>query len=354
MFLVTFHGGRGKGSVHQLYSYKDDGSGGAPYLTAATPSGKTGLRDVQFRPAGKKGNFYLVNSSKSCSQIFQIAPGATSLPEPYVGGVCGKETSLCSVYHPFAVCFDEGMETCYISNQDTNVVVRVAGPLSQVPEPGQPLPVAPALLKLPNNPTFLPGTFVASQQPYTPGLPGCPTPTAVTAAQGGLGASGSGATPSHSVRGLDLVESLGILYVADETDNCIRTYKVADGEYLGAVKDPQSLVNSPTHVLAVGTKVYVGVSPSKGNKGALVLCYDAEADTLSAVVSNDAKQGVDVKHPSGLTFDGAGNFYMADLNGRAVYKFASDFTPAGSQPFISGLPDSPEFIFWLNDKWVGA
>ena len=261
---------------------------------------------------------------------------------------------MCSVYHPFALSFDENLLVCYISNQDTNVVVRVAGPASRSPTPGQPLPVNPALLRLFKDPTFLPGTFVASQVPLTPGLTGCPTPPSVTSAQGGLGASVSGkeVTPSNSVRGLDLIGST--LYVADEVDHRIRTYDTGSGKYLGKVKDPQRLVNSPTHVLAYGTKLYVSVSPSKGNAGALVLCYDPGAGALSAVVSNNTKQGIDVKHPSGLTFDGGGNFYMADLTGRAVYKFDPDFKPTTGKPFISDLPDSPEFIFWVNDEWVAS
>jgi hypothetical protein len=126
MFIVTFHGG--KGGTHKLYSYNDDGSGGAPYLADATPSGKTGFRDIQFLPSTDGGGqFILVNSSKKKSEVFQIAPDATKEPEPFVRGVGGEGDGeiLYAVWHPFGIAFDGAMQVGYISSQDTNVVVRV-------------------------------------------------------------------------------------------------------------------------------------------------------------------------------------------------------------------------------------
>jgi hypothetical protein len=82
MFVVTFHGGIS--GTQQLYSYDDDGRGGVPYLTAATPSGTTGFRDIQFLPASTAGFFYLVNSYKNSSDVFQISPQATAVPAPPV------------------------------------------------------------------------------------------------------------------------------------------------------------------------------------------------------------------------------------------------------------------------------
>src|SRR5512140_3232768 len=99
MFIVTFHGG--SGGCDTLYSYTDQGTGGAPYLTQATPSGTTGFRDVQFQPAGTGGLFYLVNSYKKSSDVLQIAPSATTVPSPVVTGVGGGSSALGSVYHPF-------------------------------------------------------------------------------------------------------------------------------------------------------------------------------------------------------------------------------------------------------------
>jgi hypothetical protein len=350
MFIVTFHGG--SGGTQQVYSYNDDGSGGAPYLTAATPSGTVGFRDIQFLPQSSSGLFYIVNSYKESSEVFQVSPSATSVPAPFVDGVGGSGSVICSVYHPFAVAFDSAMAVCYIANQDSNVVVRVNGPAAA--NPGQPMAINPALLALFKQPTFLPGTFVASQVPLAP--PGCPTPTAVSSDQGGLAASPSGLkpnkTPSNSVRGLAVIGTT--LYVADEVGNCIRTYDTGTGKYLGVVSDPSGLVSSPTHLLARNDLLYIGVSPSSANGDAAVLAFDPAKGSLSAVISNS--DDLDVRHPSGMTFDGSGNFYLADLKAQVVYQFDSNLSPAETQPFIpqagGSMPDSPEFILWVNDDWV--
>jgi len=354
MFVVTFHGG--SSGTQQVYSYEDDGSGGVPYLTAATPSVTTGFRDIQFLPPGSGGVFYLVNSYINASEVFEIAPDATTVPAPLVNGVGGTGTVLCSVYHPFAIAFDGEMEVCYVSNQDSNTVVRVNGPNEA--NPGQPMAINPVLLQLPGDPTFLPGTFVASQIPLAP--PGCPTPTAVGPEDGGLAASPStlqpDQTPSNSVRGVSVIGTT--LYVADEVDNCIRTYDTGTGAYLGSIPDTQGLALSPTHLLANDGLLYISVSPAAANAGALVLCFNPSTKTLSAVVSNSGTDGPDISHPAGMTFDGSGNFYLADLDGQVVYQFNSDFTLTANQPFLpqggGQMPDQPEFILWVDDAWVTA
>src|SRR5262249_54169755 len=117
MFVVAFHGG--SSGVQQLYTYADDGSGGTPYLSTATPAGTNGFRDIQFLPFAAGGQFYLVNSYKDASEVFQIPPTATKVPPPFVTGVGGTPPVLCSVYHPFALAFDSDLTVCYIANQDS-------------------------------------------------------------------------------------------------------------------------------------------------------------------------------------------------------------------------------------------
>jgi hypothetical protein len=345
MFIVTFHGG--KGGTHKLYSYKDDGSGGAPYLADATPSGKTGFRDIQFLPSTDGGQFYLVNSYKKSSEVFKIAPDATKEPEPLVNGVGGEGDGdvLYAVWHPFGIAFDDAMQVGYISNQDTNVVVRVYGP--DLVKRGQPMPINPSLLKLFDKPTFMPGTFVASQIPLVP--PDCPSeyskPTAVPTEQGGLGVTvGDDGRASNSVRGVAVIDTT--LYVADEVDNCVRTYDTESGEYLDIIKDPDGLMISPTHLMMYGQDLYIGVRPKKPG-GPLVLLYRPHDKNLSVFISDPKK--VDIKHPSGMTFDGNGRFYLADLTGQAVYMFEGAGRLADDQPFISKMPDQPEFILWVSD-----
>lgn len=354
MFLVTFHGG--KDGIEQVYSYAYDGTGGAPYLTQATPSGKNGFRDLQFLPFERGGLFYLVNSSKEASEVFQIEPDATSVPPPFVNGVGGMGTGpeLCSVYHPFSIALNQAMTVCYIACQDSNVVVRVGGPNST--NPGQPLDINSSLPPPSQGEAYLPGTFVASQIPLVPAAcrwPDKQTPPAVKSHDGGLNASPSDLkpdeTPDNSVRGVALLGHN--LDVADEVDNCIRTYDVETGAYEGKLADPNGLVSSPTHLLVSGPDLYVSVKPHKGNADAAVLHYSVSgAQTLSAQISNS--DDLNVEAPAGMTFDGNGNFYLADRTARVVYKFDSNGNLAKGNPFIADMPDDPEFILWVNDDWL--
>lgn len=358
MFIVTFHGGYDKKKkqlgIQQVYSYQYDGTGGAPYLTAATPTGTAsnpnGFRDIQFLPFGPGGQFYLVNSYKNSSEVFQIAPNATSVPSPFVNGAGGTGQILCSVYHPFGIAFDDVMKICYISCQDSNVVARVGGPNST--NPGQPLPINPSLPQPSKKTEYLQGTFVASQIPLLP--KSCPSgsavPPAVTCQDGGLDASPSDLepddTPDNSVRGVALLPNN--LYVADEVDDCIRRYDTNSGEYLLKIDGPNNLVRSPTHLLAYNQMVYISVKPGKDND-ALVLQYNPSGN-LNTVISNS--DNLKVENPSGMTFDGNGNFYLADRTAQVVYKFNPDFSLADGNPFISNMPDQPEFILWVNDDWL--
>jgi hypothetical protein len=349
MFLVTFHGVNDDPTipgVEQVYLYGDDGSGGQPCMSNLIPPGPKGFRDIQFL----KETVYLVNSYKAGSAIYQISGNSPS--PPFVSGVGSPPPVLPSVYHPFSISFagaDDALDVCYIANQDSNVVVRVGGPDSATP--GQAMPISSWLLQTFPGATFLPGTFVASQVPLSP--PGfSQVPTAVHDNQGGLAASPSdlapNETPSKSVRA---VAAANFLYVADEVGDCIRKYDLDTGEYIENLADG-GLVQAPTHLLvAPSGMLYISVTPKKKkNNYALVLAYNfAGGGAISTVISQETAP--QIENPAGMTFDGDGNFYLAERKGKAVYKFNSDFNLADNNPFIADMPDNPEFILWIsNDR----
>ena len=340
MFYITFHGGSGccidkkSAAITTIMRYNDDGTGGAAFAPDI-PGGKdVGLRDIQYLP---DGNFYLVNSYKSSSQVWQITPGSTP-----TGKVVFSPSLVPAIDHPFAFAFDSSMDVCFLSNQDTNVVVRVFGPKNA--DAGQPLPVNPTYGE-----GFLAGTFVGSQNPLVPpGYNGDPPPV-VSSGQGGLSTSPPTGEPSNSVRGLALIGQT--LYVADEPANRVCLYDISSGDFLGAIADPNSLIQSPTHLLASNGKLYITVSasgedaaptPSSSTAAPSVLCYDPTnpaSPTLATIISG-------VPNPSGITFDSAGNFYVAARTKGYVNKYSADFVPSSSNPFISGLQDCPEFLLW--------
>jgi hypothetical protein len=336
MFFVTFHGGHG--GVASLYTYNDDGSGGTAYFTPPG-SGEQGLRDVQFLPAASGGQVYLVNSYKNSSQIWQFSPGSQPA-SPVVSGPGGSGATICSVYHPFAMAFDGLMNVCYVSNQDTNVVVRLYGPGSSA-NAWQPMPVNPSLPS--SSASYLPGTFAASQVALSG--PACTVPPTVSSKDGGLSTKPSklqpADTPNNSVRGVALIGNT--LYVADEPDNAIRMYDTVQGTYLGKLNDPDSLIQSPTHLLVQNCLLFVTVASS-------VLCFDPSQQKLTAVISG-------LTAPSGITFDGSGNFYVCERTNLTVLQYNSAFQQASTSPFIpqagNTMPDQPEFILWLNNVWLG-
>jgi hypothetical protein len=341
MFLVTFHGGsRG---IRRLYSYPDaGGSTGTPYLQGVIPEAADGFRDVQFLPAQTGGYFYLANSSKSASQVLQFAPTAKSSPPPFVSG--GAD-GVCSLYHPFGLAFDSGREVLYISNQDSNVVIRVSGPNSA--SPGTVMAVNPSLTAQYEG-TFLPGTFVASQLALQPKACSAPPPP-VDSEHGGLALSpsnvGPHGTPSNSVRGVAVLGTT--LYVADEVANAVRRYDTSTGAYLETIS--HNSLSHPLHLLALGGKLYISVE-ADSDGDALVVAYDPQSQSLSTVVVRSTTD-FNVKHPSGMTFDGQGNFYLADLDGQAVYQFDPTFKRT-SGTFMSNMPDQPEFVLWVDDALV--
>jgi hypothetical protein len=340
MFYVTFHGG-GKScfppspAIQTIYAYNDDGSGGTPYASNVVGSGTNGLRDIQL---GLDGKFYVVNSYQSASEIWQITPDGSD-PD---GALFTAATTVPSIYHPFAIAFDASMHVCAIANQDTNVVVFVYGPSH--PKSGQALPINPVLAQM--GPDFLPGTFVASQNPLVPPNYAGSSPPAVADSQGGLSTFPSSGKPSNSVRGIAFVGTT--LYVADEPANCIRMYDAILGDYLGKILDSNAWIQNPVHLLPFGAKLYISVSPSKaattGSDVPAILCYDTSnstAPTLTAVVSN-------IANPSGMTFDKDGNFYLACRTKGNVNKYDASFQPSPHNPFITDLPDCPEFILYSD------
>lgn len=142
-----------------------------------------------------------------------------------------------------------------------------------------------------------------------------PVPTA----QGGLSYSTSTAEPAvsgkggqekirHSVR--DVVLCNGVLCVADEAAGVIRLYDPASGTYWGS----SNAVGDATHLVAQG------------------------GQTLSLTAK--------IKLPdsgSGMTFDSAGNLYVALRKKQQIYRYDSS---RNGTLFVDNLPDQPEFVVY--------
>lgn len=327
---VTFHGGKPTKAVPNpiwyVVSYTQvngvwQANANALNLPAPSADGYE-LRDIQL---ASDGNFYLVNSYKSASVIWQIpqaglAPNTN--PTVFTSGA-----TIPGIDHPFGFAFDSAMQVCFISAQDTNVVVAAYGPPHK--HSGAALPVNPAI---PGS-NFLAGTFVASKLGIAVPPGSKPAPSNVKGSDGGLHYSPSSGPPlSNSVRGVALIGTT--LYVADEPGNEVKTFDAITGDYLGKIPDPKQQINTPVHLLPAGGKLYISTADA-------VLCYDPSAATLTAPLTS-------LDSPSGMAFDAAGNFYVASRKGSSIGGYTSSFQPMAGNPLISGLKDNPEFLFCVG------
>ncbi|HEY4364629.1 MAG TPA: hypothetical protein VGN17_26935 [Bryobacteraceae bacterium] len=332
---VTFHGGKPTKSIPKpiwyVVSYAPVNDvwqqANANVLGLPAPSGSDAadgyeLRDLQL---AWDGNFYLVNSYKGASVIWQIpeaglAPGAA--PVVYTSGA-----AIPGIDHPFGFCFDSAMQVCFISAQDTNVVVAAYGPPHK--KSGTALPVNSTV---PGS-NFLAGTFVASELGIPVPVGSKPVPSNVKGSDGGLHYSPKSGPPlSNSVRGVALIGTT--LFAADEVGSEVKTFDVITGDYLGPIKDPNHLIDSPVHLLASEGTLYISTSKA-------VLSYDPGTATLVTVVPH-------LTSPAGMAFDAEGNFYVANRTGGSIDGYDYLFQPMAGNPLISGLADNPEFL-WCVD-----
>lgn len=353
MLLVTFHGGKPTqdvpSPVNNVYAYDETVSKGPPpqYLNVLSVPADvklSELRDLAFA----NGFLYVANGAKTTSNVLCFAMAPTSpLPNrtwAYVGAFASGghgNGDVLGIDHPFAVEFSGDGRTCFVSSQDTNVVtmltVATDGKTATVQQG-----TAASWLKQfcePGEAGFLDGTFVASA---TPALPPVPATPAVPTVQGGLAYSTStadvdasdsvaNAKIQHSVR--DVVMCNGVLCVVDEADGVIRLYDPTSGDYLGC----SNAIGEPTHLLARGNNLFV--SSDKQVWMGTPPAQSGQMFTLTAKMTLPDTG-------SGMTFDGAGNFYVALRKKKQIYRY----DPSGlATLFLNHLPDQPEFVVCVAD-----
>jgi hypothetical protein len=325
VWLVTFHGGA-KCSTNNVLAYDDSGKelGAALKVDSSSPALQE-LRGLALRGT----SLYVVNGYKACSQVLVYVPHGTGTYRYDCVYASGAE--LTAMLHPYDLTFD-ATGKCYVSNQDTNVVVGLSGQ-------NAPLPSPPSLPE-----GVLSGTIVASSigelSHVSPAPPDVPEPL-------GLGVkcidkdghkvdcTTSGARVKHSVRGVQVYENF--LCVADEAAGAVKVYDLGTGELAGQIAG--GLLESPVQLLLQGSRLYIG-------GGSAVTSYDLSQGFPPSTVAPEKYQK-DLDEVSGIAFDPGGTFYAAERSAKTILRFShKDST---GKPFITGLCDEPEFILYVPD-----
>lgn len=351
MLFVTFHGGKptkdAPDPVNNVYAYDETVAVGPPpaypnVLVVPDNVELSELRDLSFA----NGLMYVANGAKTTSNILCFAKtSASPLPGTtwsYVGTLASGGVGSGDVQgidHPFALEFSADGSTCFVSSQDTNVVTMLNvthGGKTATVQQGAAASWLKQFLDPPAN-GFLDGTFVASA---TSALPPVPATPAVPTDQGGLAYSTAAADADvsgaggqikiqHSVR--DVVLCNGLLCVVDEAAGVIRLYDPASGDYRGC----SNAVGEPTHLLARGTSLFVvsgkqvwmGTPPTQSGQSFPLTAKMILPDT-----------------GSGMTFDGAGNCYVALRKSKQIYRYDENGL---ATLLIDNLPDEPEFVVFM-------
>jgi hypothetical protein len=362
MLLVTFHGG--DGGINNVYAYDTTTKAQLSPTALATPT--TGALDELRAIVSANGQLYVVSGGKSASQVFCYGLPNASGQCAYVSLVIGPTLSKTKQYfktaisHPYGIAFSNS-STCYISNQDTNVVAQVQmtnnvwslGTGSQSDYLNQLTSICPT-----GGCSYLDGTFVASQDGTLPDIDTAATD--VPSINGGLSVNlvekgkkdKEKEKVQNSVRDVAVVG--GVLLVCDEPSQLLRLYALPAGTYLGS---GATLPGSPTHLtvtpgglyVSAGEQVYwsaLGSSPTPSG-----LCFTsvltAPSGTKVGGISFDSTTGTVY-----VPFQ-AGTGDSTTKGGSIVTYSVTQATPttlpvlSNQQNFQTGLTDTPEFVTFV-------
>jgi hypothetical protein len=352
MLLVTFHGG--SPGINNVHAYDKHGN---LVTKAALEDPKHGELAELRAMVLTNGLLYVANGAKSESTVLAYTVPSSSSLFKYAGTLVGPTLSHkghfeTSIAHPFGIAF-KNERTCFISNQDTNVVslVDVTGN-GLVGSLGA---VSPYLKGLFPTGTFLDGTFVASQVGILPDV--SVAATAVAARNGGLGVSlGGSGKVKNSVRGVAIAS--GILFVCDEPGKVVDFYALTDGRYLGC---STALSASPTHLSIAGGGLYVSAgstlywaqlppSPSPASLAlqAIRVTPPSAGEKIGGIAFNGDQSKIYIPFQQGTGGnDPGGSIYSYSLSQHSPSQLP---TLSDAAALVSSPKDTPEFVL----HWSGG
>jgi DNA-binding beta-propeller fold protein YncE len=319
---VAFSGESGA-KINQLEAYSIYNGSALGKVSEPSPECRE-MRNMVLDPSS--GDLYVVNGYKGNSAVLKFGPpSASGVTRPLLGAVV-RQSDMPGLGHPYGIAaFPGGF---FVSCQDTNIVAKIG-------MSGSPAPLPACLSRKPG--PFAAGTFVAAFSARDP------VPCAVDPQEGGLTLTGA-----HSVRGIvcNPRDPVRYLCVADQAANRVAVYN-ARGEFSASETISGQGLDKPTQVLWNGGLLYITCPGS-----ASVHRYDFIKKTMSVFIAPDKSR---LGSMSGIAFDSVGNFYVANRDTKAVYRYS--FAGAlNADPFINfpamGANDAPEGIFFYQGSAV--
>ncbi|MFO0827271.1 MAG: hypothetical protein U0572_03890 [Phycisphaerales bacterium] len=244
------------------------------------------------------------NAYRDDTKVLRFGPIAADGTAPFMSVFLQGGSGNAGLSHTYDVVLaPDG--SIYCSNQDTNTVTRYAGPTA--PNAGSPLPAPPSLANVSG---LAPGVFIPNEKDDKDGI--------------------------KEVRGLAIGPD-GFLYVADKGRSRVTSYDTKTGkrhevvaESKHGIKNPIQLVFSPD-----GRSLFIGDNGTNS-----IWKVDLASRTVSEFVPSGTPG---VKLPSALTIDGD----RLLIGSRETHGFIAVRLSDGqvaATPFISKLPDAPEFL----------
>lgn len=346
LLYVTFSGESGKPGVttpiNNVYGILADGSyANTKDLLDTTDVTLNELRGMAFSADGKQ--LFLANAHKSSNQILVFGPMGTSpASTPYLSEFASPGTTkdATGLMHPYQPVLDESGNV-YVSSQDTFVVTGFSSSGGDAPVGTvRATPSFWSSEKYQNNNLYQ-GTWAPADETSQAKHP----PKKIKSSNGGLTAP----------RGIVASSSLNRLYVADNTDNSVKSYDLTTGEFYGKVAEFSTGRPVGLALDATQGRLYVTVETSMDVHVIDVLT------SKSAICDSSCPQAkiITTKEPNAVLNEPAGivifptvsantdtvELYVNSRLGLVINHYVYDFNAGAltaSSTFATGFTDTPE------------
>jgi hypothetical protein len=321
--------GEGKTGVDNIGVFEDDGSPRQDHPLLLDPANNAKELHIPRGFALVGDDLYIASAWRKESHVARYRRHGDTF---HFADVLVATENVSAMVHPFDVELgDDGR--LYVSCQDTNTVVAI------LPETRKPAPVAAHLLKHFPFGNFLPGTLVASSHGHLPEV-GESAPPNVPSPQGLEVILDNRGKPRHSVRGI--IVHRNHLYVADEAGDAVKIFEVDSGKLVARIKGGKLM--KPVHLILHDETIYIGAAGSGS-----ILAYDIPSKAPRGKLKARAVIDGKLKTPSGFAIGPDGDIYVAERLKQRVRRFSVKGKKKGT--FIDGLPDMPEFLIHVPNRF---